>query len=119
MLITGTNGKKYKGYKPLSKDLGISYAKAKKLCVKGIAFDGVYYEITERNKERAAPSVCWKCEKTDKNQCSWFDPDNQRMPEGAEYKSWTASEGSCRSYKLTIIKKCPDFEPEKGIEPNV
>lgn len=119
MEIVGTNKKSYRGFKPLSKDLGISYTKAKKLCLEGIPFNGVYYDVIEKHVERAGSSICWTCEKTDKNQCTWFDPDNQKMPEGAEYTSRIASEGTRSKYELVTIKKCPDFEPEKGIEANV
>ena len=119
MLIVGTNGKEYKGYKPLSKELGISFAKTKKLCTEGTPYHDVYYIVMRKHLVLPVSSVCWGCKKTDMDQCTWFDPDNQKMPEGAEYAKRVVSEGARGEYELVTIKKCPDFEPEKGIETNV
>jgi len=53
------------------------------------------------------PSICINCEKTNMIDCTWFDPDNQVIPDGCTYDKYICADGV--RYNIT---QCPNFKKE-------
>lgn len=52
-------------------------------------------------------TLCWSCQNTNRDDCSWFDPDDPKPVEG-----WEAVEYPDRPYTGTcyMVRRCPNFK---------
>ena len=66
------------------------------------------------NKKKCPPTLCWMCENTNAEKCSWFDPQRQRPVEG-----WTAEKTAIafgtpqgiKSFVSYCVISCPNYKP--------
>lgn len=68
------------------------------------------YDFTE--------SICFTCKNTHKKKCSWFNPDNMDVPDGAKCLVRKNQQKDIHLRKTTPwhikIVECPNYKKERG-----
>jgi len=77
---------------------------------KGFDFIEIPYDV-EYERIGEDDSICWICQNTHMEFCSWFDPDNQKPVEGWKVKKVYLEKG--KNDVGYIVKKCPNFLKEE------
>lgn len=65
----------------------------------------------KRIVRREDDSICWHCKKTNKDKCTWFNPDNQEFPDNVKVivrKNLQPKTKKSNDYLYRIVS-CPNF----------